>query len=392
MAKDYSYRPYSSKQQTQSRRLKMLMLALIVVIAGLVILIKSPWRANQASPEPTPPKVLLNEVLPSSPPASEPAPVAASQPVAVLPVAELPAPEPVVAPVQESVPVTETVAENALAASPVAATEEPNAAQKVVLDDGINKTSPEAQQLIEKALNLRDSGKIIAARDLLNESLNMKLSPAVRTGVKVQMAKLSEQWLFGRGVLEGDKMTSHYLVQPGDMLVKISKQHKVPYEILLKVNGMERPESLQAGQRIKVIHGAFNAVIHRTTYTMDLFLQNVYVKSYKVGLGRSEHTTPTGRWMAAAGGKMIKPTWTDPDTGKTYLGTDPDYPLGSRWIALDGIEGNAKGRTGFAIHGTKDPESIGTLSSRGCIRLFNGDVIEVYDLMEPGQSSVIVMD
>ena len=89
---------------------------------------------------------------------------------------------------------------------------------------------------------------------------------------------------------------------------------------------------------------------------------------------------------------MIKPTWTDPDTGKTYLGSDPDYPLGSRWIALDGIEGDAKGRTGFALHGTKEPETIGTQSSRGCIRLFNGDVIEVYDLMEPGQTGVIVMD
>jgi LysM repeat protein len=369
------------------------MLALIAVIVGMVILIKSQKRRDQASPETTePPKVLLNEVLPPSQPVSEPAPAAVPEPAMESPVVEPLAPAPVVAPIQEGVPVTETVAENAIVAGAVVATEEPNAVQNNALGDAVNKTGPEAEQLIKKALKLRDSGKVIAARDLLNESLNMKLSPAVRTGVKAQMAKLSEDWLFGRGVLEGDKMTSHYLVQPGDLLLKISKQHKVPYDILLKINGMERPESLQAGQRIKVIDGAFNAVINRTTYTMDIYLQNVYVKSYKVGLGRSEHTTPTGRWVVASGGKMIKPTWTDPDTGKTYLGSDPDYPLGSRWIALDGIEGNAKGRTGFAIHGTKDPETIGTQSSRGCIRLFNGDVIEVYDLMEPGQSSVIVMD
>jgi len=91
-------------------------------------------------------------------------------------------------------------------------------------------------------------------------------------------------------------------------------------------------------------------------------------------------------------GKLIKPTWTDPDTGSTYVGDDPDYPLGSRWIALEGLEGAATGRTGFAIHGTKDPESIGTRSSRGCIRLYNGDVVEVYNLLYNGISEVLIMD
>ena len=69
-----------------------------------------------------------------------------------------------------------------------------------------------------------------------------------------------------------------------------------------------------------------------------------------------------------------------------------DDPLGSRWIALDGLEGNAKGRTGFAIHGTKEPESIGTRSSRGCIRLLNGEAIEVYNLLVPVLSEVRVID
>jgi len=368
----------------------MVMLTLIVLIVGVVIWMRSQMFRTPVTPETTePPKVLFNEVLPSSAPVSEPAPQAAPLPAITPPAAE---PAPAAAPIQEPAPVAETVAEDTPAAPPVTAAQDPSASPNSTIGEGPNQTSSEAQQLIEKALALRDTGKIIAARDLLNESLNMKLSPAVRTGVKAQLAKLSEEWLFGRGVLEGDQMTSRYLVKPGDLLVNISKEHKVPYEILLKINGIERAEMLQAGQRIKVIDGPFNAVINRSTYTLDLFLQTMYIKSYKVGLGRAEHTTPTGRWMVAPGGKMIKPTWTDPDTGKTYLGSDPDYPLGSRWIALDGIEGNAKGRTGFAIHGTKEPETIGTQSSHGCIRLFNGDVIEVYDLMEPGQSSINVMD
>lgn len=398
------YRPYSTGRQAKSRRLKMVMLALIVVIVGLVILIKSRSSSAPEVVDSTPSRVELKDVLPPSrpvanpspaptpaprqttPPSSEPMPIAAS-PVAVPRPAPVALPQPQIPPTAQAVP---PVVPGEV--SPAASPDMRQPVQPAALDDAMDKTSLEAQQLIEKALNLRDAGNIVAARDLLNDALNMKLSPQVRAGVKVQMAKLSEKWLFSRDVLQGDKLTAQYLVQPGDLLTRIGRQHKVPFEILLRINGLARPESLQAGRRIKVVHGPFNAVVNRTTYTMDLFLQNVYVKSYKVGLGKAEHNTPTGRWLVAQGGKMIKPTWTDPDTGKTYLGSDPDYPLGSRWIALDGIEGDAKGRTGFALHGTKEPESIGTQSSRGCIRLFNGDVIEVYDLMEPGQSGVIVMD
>jgi lipoprotein-anchoring transpeptidase ErfK/SrfK len=123
-----------------------------------------------------------------------------------------------------------------------------------------------------------------------------------------------------------------------------------------------------------------------------VYLQNTYIKSYRVGLGMGGKETPTGRWRVKKGGKLIKPTWTHPETGRRYNGDDPDYPLGSRWIAIEGLDENTKNRTGFAIHGTKDPDSIGTLSSRGCIRLFNGNVIELYDMLVPGFSEVIVRD
>ncbi|MHC5181518.1 MAG: L,D-transpeptidase [Planctomycetota bacterium] len=160
----------------------------------------------------------------------------------------------------------------------------------------------------------------------------------------------------------------------------------------MDINGIARPELLRADQRIKVIEGPFNVVVYKNNFTMDLYLQDKYIKTYRVGLGRIEYETPNGRWRVTSGGKLIKPTWTDPDTGKTYVGDSPDYPLGSRWIAMEGLDGDAKGRTGFAIHGTKDPDSIGTRSSRGCIRLFNGDVLEVYNLLYGGISEVLVKD
>ena len=167
---------------------------------------------------------------------------------------------------------------------------------------------------------------------------------------------------------------------------------KVPYELLMQINGIQRARALQAGRAIKVIHGPFHAKVNRSTFTLDLYLQDMYVRSFKVGLGKTGYETPTGHWRVQDHGKLIKPPWTDPDTGRLYKSTDPDYPLGSRWIGLEGVDGAAKGRTGFAIHGTKDPEQIGTAGSRGCIRMYNEDAILMYNLLVPLNSQVDVSD
>ena len=78
------------------------------------------------------------------------------------------------------------------------------------------------------------------------------------------------------------------------------------------------------------------------------------------------------------------PRWTPTDN---MLATDPDRygpsaggvdgglenPLGARALYIH----NSGGDTYYRIHGTPDPQSIGTASSAGCIRLFNQDIIHL---------------
>jgi len=268
-----------------------------------------------------------------------------------------------------------------LPAAPVIATPEPQ-------DNGsVDRALADARAM----LNARPR-QVIAARDKLNETLALEMSPDQRRAVKAEMAKLADEWLFGPSAYAGDKLCETYRVKPGDLLQVIGRKHNVPYEILMKINNIPRPESLQAGKAIKVINGPFHAKVSRSSFTLDLYLQDTYVRSFKVGLGRPGYETPTGRWRVQEGGKLIAPRWTDPDSGRVYQASDPDYPLGSRWIALDGIAGNAKGRTGFAIHGTKEPEQIGAAGSRGCIRMYNGEAILVYNMLFPLYSKVEVVD
>jgi hypothetical protein len=253
--------------------------------------------------------------------------------------------------------------------------------------------NPKVDDLIVEAMALINGkpARIIEARDRLNEVLPMQQSRQQREVVKEQLSKLADEWLFSRKIFPQDGLCGSYKVKPGDLLSAIGKQHKVPWEILKEINGIARAEALPAGGIIKVINGPFHTRIYRSTFTMDLYLQNTFVKSFPVGLGQPGMETPTGLWCVKPGGKLIKPAWTD-HTGKTFRPEDPDYPLGSRWIGLEGLEDEAKDRTGFAIHGTKKPEEIGTAGSRGCIRLHNGNAILLYNLLVPTFSQVEVVE
>lgn len=69
---------------------------------------------------------------------------------------------------------------------------------------------------------------------------------------------------------------------------------------------------------------------------------------------------------------------TMPETYAALAGGLPgglDNPLGARALYL-----YRNGRdTKFRIHGTMDPASIGKATSAGCIRVFNQDILDIYD-------------
>ena len=80
------------------------------------------------------------------------------------------------------------------------------------------------------------------------------------------------------------------------------------------------------------------------------------------------------------------PRWTPTDSmlaknpehyGPSKDGVDGGLanPMGARALYIH----NGGGDTFYRIHGTPDPQSIGTASSAGCIRLFNQDIIHLAD-------------
>lgn len=266
---------------------------------------------------------------------------------------------------------------------------EPNLPQTADLSPESNPELQASTNDILAVMEKNPSG-VIEARDKLNKKLSTTMSQQQVSLIKKELSALSEKWLFSQTIYSEDKLCGSYKVENGDTPTAIGRKFNVPWEIIMRINNISNPLSLRAGETIKVIKGPFHCRVCRSTFTMNLFLQDTFVRSFTVSLGKPGMETPTGHWKVKPGGKLISPAWTNPDSGKRYEAEDPDYPLGARWISLEGVEGDAKCKTGFAIHGTKDPKKLGTAVSRGCIRLCDEDVKLVYDLLSPGKSEVIV--
>jgi lipoprotein-anchoring transpeptidase ErfK/SrfK len=115
---------------------------------------------------------------------------------------------------------------------------------------------------------------------------------------------------------------------------------------------------------------------------------------YGVGVGRAEALNFRG--SAVIGRKEKWPHWTPTKNMiaampryRPYAGGldgGPDNPLGARALYLyrDGHD------TYFRLHGTTEPETIGTAVSSGCIRLFNQDIIDLYNRVPVGTHVTVV--
>jgi lipoprotein-anchoring transpeptidase ErfK/SrfK len=106
---------------------------------------------------------------------------------------------------------------------------------------------------------------------------------------------------------------------------------------------------------------------------------------YGIGVGRDGF-----RWQGLVKITQKKewPDWTPPDEMierqpylPRWMAGGPGNPLGARAMYL--------GATVYRIHGTNQPQTIGTAVSSGCFRLTNPDVSDLYDRIPVGTKVII---
>jgi len=252
------------------------------------------------------------------------------------------------------------------------------------------KISAEAQEAFTQGKKACDSKQYLQAARYLSNAVRSGLTPEMELQARKMLNEASNHWLFARNIYEDDPFCKNHKVAGGELLVQIQKKYHIPYEFIMRINNIRNARSIGVGATLKVVQGPFNAVVDRKRYLMSIYLGDLLVRTYRVGLGKPGRDTPTGEWLVEL--KQPNPAWTDPDTHKRYEPDDPENPLGERWIRLKGIKGPAEGRKGCGMRCTIKVQELRKSAARGCIRLDNGDVRELYDMLTPGQSRVYVLN
>lgn len=230
------------------------------------------------------------------------------------------------------------------------------------------------------------------------------LSLALRSGrlpaddaarVRARLAELNERLVFSGELLEGDPYAIAYVVERGDALSALPRKLGVQtdWRFIQRINGIRSPSTVAAGRRLKVVTGPFHAVVDKSAYRLDLWLGDeldpVFVRSFDVGLG-AEDGTPEGRFRVRPGSKLINPEWVNPRTRERFLPDDPKNPIGEHWIGLVGDEPHLATVEGYGLHGTIEPDSIGTASSMGCIRMHADDIALIWEVLVSPSSAISI--
>ena len=109
---------------------------------------------------------------------------------------------------------------------------------------------------------------------------------------------------------------------------------------------------------------------------------------YPVGVGRAGMA-----WSGTAyiQGKFIKPAWSPPDMIKRENPRVPNViPSGSSANPMGAAAMTLSGGGEYAIHGTNNPASIGGFVSHGCIRMYNSDIMDLYERVSMGTKVIVL--
>lgn len=259
------------------------------------------------------------------------------------------------------------------------------------VQDPLNPTAStsEVQRLISEGDRELAAGKLVDARKTLSKALLHKdAASADKQALRTKLSTISEDLVFSTKVTPGDPLVEAYKVESGDVLIKIRRKRDLAtdWRLIQRVNKMANANSLKVGQTLKLVRGPFHAVVTKSEYRLDLFAgapdepdQWLFIKSYRVGLG-ADNGTPVGSYVVKKNSKLVNPHWVNPRTGEKFDADDPKNPIGEYWIGWQGVGASAV-NTGYGLHGTIEPDSIGQQKSMGCVRLGSEDIAQIYDLL-----------
>lgn len=235
-------------------------------------------------------------------------------------------------------------------------------------------------------------------RQALALALTLGLGPLLASGALAATPGYDEIHELPRGHYalpeEGSVIGEDYtvVVEEGDTLVDIAREHNVGYEAIRMANpdvSIWAPyadtEVTIPARRVLPDAERQGIVINLSELRLYYYSESGVVETYPISVGREEFATPQGVTKTTI--KVKDPAWAPPasmrreaaargEPAPSIVPAGPDNPLGRHAILL--------GLPSYLIHGTNKPDGVGMRVSRGCIRMFPQDIESLYERVPSG--------
>lgn len=240
---------------------------------------------------------------------------------------------------------------------------------------------PVGDDLLAKARKFQHDGDLLNAREHYQAALKKARNAAAIRSIETQLGDINVE-LTTKPYMMPEKVA--YSVKAGDSVAKIAKKFGTTVDLLVLSNDIKNPNRIKAGDRHRVMTGKFSLIISKSRNDLLLLMNERYFKRYRVGTGKFGRT-PIGTFRIDM--KQKEPVWWP--SGRRIPYGHKENILGTRWMAIE-TTGDTPDAFGYGIHGTWDNKTIGQSVSRGCVRMRNPDVEELFALLPVGTLVTIV--
>lgn len=197
-----------------------------------------------------------------------------------------------------------------------------------------------------------------------------RLNPAQQSELTQLLDQVSGSVIYSRQHL----IEPAYTVRQGETLQQIAQAHRVPSGLLIKINGIQNPQNLTPGQKIKVVRGPFNATVNGSKNELTLWLGGRYAGRFPLVMG-PEFQSIVGPFVVHQKTRMHPERGNQPWIRLTPgFGTTDSPPPSDPQIGIAGMQ---------------QPETAAQGSSPGQMGVSVQDADDLYDILSQGSKVTI---
>ncbi len=186
-----------------------------------------------------------------------------------------------------------------------------------------------------------------------------------------------------------------HVTKKNETFLDIARHYNLGYNELIDLYPKQDPWLLSPGKKFLIPSKWIipdylknGIVINLAELRIYYFMSSIkMVKTAPIGIGSLDWQTPVGSFKITS--KEKNPSWSIPSSLQDKYNfklfpPGPENPLGKYWLGLK--------NSGYGIHGTDNPWSIGRLSTHGCIRLYPEDIKHLFKLVDYGTPVKIIYE